>query len=344
MIPLVNPAKHTPSLWKVDEYFQRSLLDGHLSNFGTCWHEAAKRIRNLTGRHAVPVSSGTAALQIAIQLARGNDELGFISIPEFTFKATHIAAKNIGFVETLKCSQYTWLPDPDCILPASYRVVVIVSPFGYRCDFEFWDDWSVRNDVRIVYDLAGAWGMKINTKNPCAMSFHATKNLPIGEGGVVLCEEKQWEKARRLSNFDFDDMRQPHSDNGFNGKMDELHAAMLLTQLDRNDKALTRIETKRALTDAYLNALPDILLFHDRHHGNAAPSLCAARVAGGGHDAHMIVEIGKKVGFVARRGYWPPIDHGDSLTDVICLPSDIVPLSEEFDLVCNEIRKGLSHG
>jgi dTDP-4-amino-4,6-dideoxygalactose transaminase len=323
--------------------YKASLASGQLSNFGQAWHKASAEIGRITGRHAVPVSSGTTALQIALTIAlEDTDRHSKVAIADFTFQATLTAVNAChrdGVI--LKCDPYTWAPRLDYAIEKQhlFDTIIITSPFGYDVEFDTWDTFGEKYGKKVVYDLAGGWGMLVDTKNPCAMSFHATKNLCIGEGGVALFfDHKEKVRAVHLSNFDFDDERFPQSSYGLNAKLDEVHSSILLAQLYRNGDVKRRMQRKRALIVRYAEALPDLFSFGPKHYGDhAAPSLCALRC----NDVPRVLAAAKKGDFVVRRGYWPSIAYAhmrpeDRITDVVCLPSDVT--TAEFDHVVKCIK------
>ncbi len=335
-IPLIRPDMPPLEHWL--PIFKESLASGQLSNFGQAWHKASLEIARITGRHAVPVSSGTTALQIALTVAlEDTDRRSAVAVADFTFQATLSAVnavKRDGVI--LKCDPRTWAPDVDyaCKMQHLFEAIVITSPFGYEVDFPTWDAFGEKYGKKVIYDLAGGWGMLVNTKNPCAMSFHATKNLCIGEGGVALFfDHKEKTRAAQLSNFDFDAERFPQSHYGLNAKLDEVHSAILLAQLYRNGDIKRRMQKKKARIVAYAEALPEVFSFGARHDGDhAAPSLCALRCS----DVPRVLRAAKDGDFVVRRGYWPSLSWEmskpeDRITDVICLPSDVS--NDEFDHV-----------
>lgn len=338
-IPLIRPDMPDPAQWIT--IYRESLASGQLSNFGQAWLKSSTEIGRITGRHAVPVSSGTAALQIALTIALEDTDTGAgVALPDFTFMATLTAVnacKRDAVV--LQCHPETWAPDIDHAIEMQhlFETIVITSPFGFDVDFRKWDAFGEKYGKKVVYDLAGGWGMVVDTKNPCAMSFHATKNLCIGEGGVVLVfDHKDKIRATLLSNFDFDEDRFPQSFYGMNAKLDEVHSSILLAQLYRNGDIKKRMHAKRARIEAYANALPEILSYGPRHDGeHAAPSLCALRCS----DVPRVLAAAKTGDFIVRRGYWPLLSYAHrkpNIDDVICLPSDVT--ERELDHVVKCIK------
>jgi dTDP-4-amino-4,6-dideoxygalactose transaminase len=237
-IPLVRP--NMPKLAEVQEYYQLAEKHGQYSNFGLCYDIAVTKLQKVyPGSHPVLVNNGTTAIQVALQasLPRGSR----VALPTFTFTATLTAVVAAGMVPVLfDVSPVTWQIDRQLLFDHQdrYDAVVIVSPFGYAVDLVDYEIILGELNKPIVYDFAPAWGHPISKEYPTTFSFHATKTLPIGEGGAVMLPDPfAWKQAKQFINFDFVDSR-PTTMYGMNGKMDELHCAVLCAQLDRNEEHL----------------------------------------------------------------------------------------------------------
>lgn len=313
MIPLIRP--HFPEMSRVQGYFKRSQDAGILSNFGPCFESLVGRLKDRMKVNALPVATGTAAIQIAVQthFKRGSK----IAIPDFTHIATLQAVVAAGCEPVLfPVSRLTWTMDVNRLKEKIREVdgVIVVSPFGYSVDFEIYDEICHGAKTIVLYDLAGGWGLNPNTKNTVCYSLHATKNFSCGEGGLVCFSRRpDFLEARRLINFDIMLDRSINSQWGNNLKMDELKCAVVLAHLDEESLIDQRINQKKAVLDVYHRELRDICIPHDLHVG-AAPSLCV--VAG------MKVQQMEKNCINQRfvcKGYYPLLSHVDALDDIQCM-------------------------
>jgi len=248
-IPLVRP--NMPKLAEVQEYYQLAEKQGQYSNFGLCYEVAVSKLQKVyPGSHPVLVNNGTTAIQIALQatLPRGSR----VALPTFTFTATLSAVVAAGMVPVLvDVYPHSWQINSDLLIDTkwAFDAFIVVSPFGYAVDVESYDALSESLDRPVIYDFAPAWGHPISKQNPTTFSFHATKTLPIGEGGAVMFPNAIHKKiAKQLINFDFIDQK-PLSMYGMNGKMDELHCATLCTQLDRNEELLSAFYLNQTVID-----------------------------------------------------------------------------------------------
>lgn len=248
-LPLVRPS--LPKLSEVQEYYQLAEKQGHYSNFGLCYDIAIRKLQDIySGSYPVLVNNGTTAIQVALQarLPRGSR----VALPTYTFIATLNAVVAAGMTPVLfDVDKDTWQISEELLdyHDEKYDAILVVSPFGYAVNIASYDYLARSLDKSIIYDFAPAWGHPISKDNITTFSFHATKTLPIGEGGAVMCPDTSLQThVRRLINFDLDNQI-PQCQHGMNGKLDELHCAILCTQLDKNKEHLASIERTRRLLD-----------------------------------------------------------------------------------------------
>jgi dTDP-4-amino-4,6-dideoxygalactose transaminase len=277
--------------------------NGQQTNFGPWFWALVNQQRAVTGRHVLPVTNGTVALTIAAQTEfqrRTN-----IAVPDYTMVATLHAIVAAGCDPIIvPCDPDTGMMNVDHLarLVAWGKVqgAVVVSPFGASFDPAPYEALG----IRLVYDLAGAWPMKVETAHPIVYSAHATKNISTAEGGFIsYSTEGEWEAGRRLSCFDLDPMRQSHTIYAWNGKMDEMRCRNLCFQLDPTTEwhreIMERIEHKRTLVGAYAEALPMIQPLANLVTG--CPTLCVFNVP----DADKLEKAGTAASIIFKRYYHP---------------------------------------
>jgi dTDP-4-amino-4,6-dideoxygalactose transaminase len=229
-------------------------------------HELASRIGV---PHAVALSSGTAALHLALLLAGvgpGEDVL----VPTFTFVATANAATYIGARPVLvDCDADTWQISPDLVaqdledrarrgtLPSA---LVTVDLYGQTADYGRLVPVCEEYGVPLIEDAAEALGA---THRGAAagsfgaagvFSFNGNKIITTSGGGMLVSRDKDLvERARHLAT----QAREPeahyeHIDLGFNYRLSNLLAALGVAQLRGLDR---RIDRRRAVNEAYRSAL-----------------------------------------------------------------------------------------
>lgn len=110
--------------------------------------------------------------------------------------------------------------------------IMPVHVFGTSCDVEAIEKIAKKHNLKVIYDAAHAIGTQVNDKSILefgdisASSLHATKLFNTGEGGVCVCTDGILnKKINRIRFFGHDDKKDIVED-GFNGKMTEIHAAL----------------------------------------------------------------------------------------------------------------------
>jgi dTDP-4-amino-4,6-dideoxygalactose transaminase len=192
---------------------------------------------------AVGVASGTDALHIALECFGVGEGDEVITTP-FTFFATveaiiYIGAKPV-FVDI---EPDTFNMDPREIegkITGRTKVIMPVHLFGHPADMKAIGEIAARHNLRVVEDCAQAFGASMGGKrvggfgDAGCFSFYPSKNLgAYGDGGLITFRGKEAaEEGRRLRNHG---SKEPyvHESVGFNSRLDELQAAVLLVKLKR---------------------------------------------------------------------------------------------------------------
>jgi UDP-2-acetamido-2-deoxy-ribo-hexuluronate aminotransferase len=194
-------------------------------------------------RDAVGVASGTDALHIALE-SFGIGEGDEVITTPFTFFATVEAVLYIGakpvFVDI---EPSTFNMDPREIegkITERTKVILPVHLFGHPADMKAIGEIAKRHGLRVIEDCAQAFGASIDGKmvggfgDAGCFSFYPSKNLgAYGDGGLItFMEEEAAEEGRRLRNHGSKGSY-IHESVGFNSRLDELQAAILLVKLKR---------------------------------------------------------------------------------------------------------------
>jgi perosamine synthetase len=226
-------------------------------------------------RHGVAMSSGTAALQVALRCQRlsPGDE---VILPTFTIISCAMAILDAGATPVLvDADAATWCMDVDRIeerITPKTRGILAVHIYGHPVDFDPLRELARRRGLWIVEDAAEAHGARYLSERrtpaaswkPCGglgdvsiFSFYANKLVTTGEGGMLLTDDDDVaERARSLRNLCFlPKQRFVHTELGYNFRMTNLQAALGVAQLERFDAIVTR---KREIGRRYLEALRDI--------------------------------------------------------------------------------------
>lgn len=245
-----------PSLRVAEKYLAASREGFQFANFGPAVLAAERRLEELMGKKARLTHTGTDALHVALSVKRRiYGRAKSLLMPEFTHLGTYAA------VETSRCTDEVVFLRPWgnswCVTPKQFRarlkanpdakLAIVVAPFGVIPNVPVLDRIAAEYGCEMVYDFAGAWPRVPETRHPVCYSLHATKSLPIGEGGFILFgSETEHELARRIMNFDLHpDRRARHTDGG-NHKMDDVRAALLLAALEHPQRYRNRVARRRS--------------------------------------------------------------------------------------------------
>jgi len=201
--------------------------------------------------HAVVLSSGTAALHLAV-LALGIGPGDEVIVPAYTFPATANAVELSGARAVLvDVDPATFLVRPELVAEAvtpRTRAVLAVHLFGRPVDWEELQT-AVPQEVVLLEDAAGALGARYRD-TPCGalgllacLSFHPRKIVTTGEGGAVTTDEAELAASvKRLRHHglagDPVDIAAP----GFNYRLPDLLCALGIPQMQRLESLLAARE------------------------------------------------------------------------------------------------------
>jgi perosamine synthetase len=213
--------------------------------------------------HAVAVSSGTAALHLAV-LALGigpNDE---VIVPAYTFPATANVVAMAGARPVLvDVDPETMNVRPEAVAEAvteRTRAVLVVHLFGRPARWEEIEA-AVPEGVELLEDAAGALGARRGDR-PCGglgrlgcLSFHPRKIVTTGEGGAVTTNDGELAEAirsMRHHGWRGADMPAP----GLNYRLPDILSAVGTSQLRRLDALL---EERERLAAAFTGRLAGVV-------------------------------------------------------------------------------------
>ena len=229
-------------LQRVNEMFDRRWL----SNDGPLLKQFEQRIADVTGvKHAVAVCNATAGIELA---SRALELKGEVILPSYTFVATAHALQWQEITPIFAdMDPATHNMDPakieELITPRTTGIVG-VHVWGRACDTEAIENIAAKHKLKVMYDAShgfgcSAGGRMLGSFGECEVfSFHATKFINCFEGGVVTTNNDDLaEKIRLMRNFGFVDYDKVVY-LGINGKMNEVCAAMGLTNLEAMDEII----------------------------------------------------------------------------------------------------------
>ncbi len=222
-----------------------------------------------TGRtHAVALSSGTAALHLALLLA-GVDAGDRVLVSTLTFSATVNAIRYVGAIPVFVDSDAaTWNMDPERLAEAlgsgeRFAACVVVDLYGQCADYDPIVELCDRHGVPLIEDAAEALGAEYRGRPGGsygaygALSFNGNKLITTSGGGALVVDDAALaERARFLATQARDPApHYQHSTVGYNYRLSNLLAALGRSQLADLDR---RVATRRGHNAAYREALADL--------------------------------------------------------------------------------------
>src|ERR1700724_383665 len=201
-----------------------------------------QEIANLCNvQHGVALASGTDALILALRACgvQAGDE---VLLPPFTFVATASAVSALGAKPIFAD---IW-PDTYNINPSELerrvtprtRAIVIVHLYGLAADMDPILAFAKSRKLPVIEDNAQAIGASYKGRRTgslgdvACLSFYPTKNLgAYGDAGMVVTNSVELDARIRLLRNHGQTQRYISSEPGWNGRLDELQAAILRVKL-----------------------------------------------------------------------------------------------------------------
>ncbi len=218
-----------------------AMLDARwFSNGGPMVREFEEKIAAYLGvRHAICVCNATIGLEIAY---RALGLSGEVIVPAYTFVATAHALQWLGirpvFADMDPATHLLDVRSVEALITPRTSAIVGVHLWGRACDTEALEAVAGKHGVPVLYDAAHAFGCSrkgrmVGGFGACEVfSFHATKFLNSFEGGAITTNDDGLAaKLRLMRNFGFKGFDNVIEE-GTNGKMTEVCAAMGLTSLE----------------------------------------------------------------------------------------------------------------
>jgi len=327
--------------------------------------------RTVGAEHVVALSSGTAALHLALLLAgvKPGDE---VMVSTLTFSASvnpiyYVGARPV-FIDS---ETRSWNLDPAVLeealesrrasgrLPAA---LVLVHLYGQAADLDPIVRLCERYGVPLVEDAAEALGATYHGRHPgtfgCSgvLSFNGNKIITTSGGGALVSNDQACiAHALKLAT----QAREPlphyeHAEIGYNYRLSNILAAVGLAQLQVLEE---RVEARRRNFEAYragLSDLPGLTFQPEAPWGRHTRWLTCIQIepAGFGADRES-VRLALEAGNIESRPLWKPMHRqpvfagcaafGGGVADILferglCLPSGSAMASSDIDRVVDIMR------
>ena len=237
-----------------------------ISSEGKFVKEFEKKFSSFNKRkYGIAVSSGTAALEVAIKslnLKKGTE----VIIPSFSIISTALCVVKCGLKPILiDCNIETWNVDAENVInkiSSKTSAIIITHIYGLPVNLSKIIQKAKQKKIKIIEDAAEVIGLTYKNKicgsfgDLSTFSFYANKHITTGEGGMIVTNDKKLSlKCKSLRNLSFSKSyfdRYNHDDIGWNYRMTNLQAALGCGQL-KNIKTI--IKRKREIGNLYYKYL-----------------------------------------------------------------------------------------
>jgi perosamine synthetase len=260
-----------PSITALEiEYVNDAIANGWGEHCYDYIYRFEKQFSAYLGSHySLATSSCTGAIHLAL-MAMGVKAGDEVIVPEITWIATaepilYIGAKPV-FVDVLPD---TWCIDPqkieEAITPKT-KAIIVVHVYGNVCEMDEISAIAKKHNLMVLEDAAEGLGSEYkgkkcgNLADAGVFSFHGTKTLSTGEGGMLVTNhEHLYEQAKVLNDHGRNPKDPDHRvfwmrDYGYKYKISNLQAAMGCAQIERVEEL---IDKKRLIFSWYKELLKD---------------------------------------------------------------------------------------
>jgi len=262
---LSSPTMHGEEL----DYIKEAYNTNWMSTVGENINEVERMMAEMTGaKYAVALSSGTAALHLAMKLA-GVEPGDKVFCSDLTFAATvnpvlYEKAEPV-FIDT----EYdTWNMDPNALEKAfslypDVKVIVVVHLYGVPCKMDEIRAIADKHGAIIIEDAAESFGATYKGQQTgtfgdiACISFNGNKIITGSSGGVLLTDYKSAaDVARKWSTQSRESAPwYQHEEVGYNYRMSNVIAGVVRGQLPHLED---HIAMKKAIYEQYKEGFKDL--------------------------------------------------------------------------------------
>jgi perosamine synthetase len=254
-------------------YVSDAVANGWYANSAKYQSEFEQAFAAFTGRrYGIALPSCTAGLHLAL-MALGVGPGDEVVVPDVTWIATSAPVSYVGatpvFADFDAASWCITAESIRAVLTPRTRAVIVVDLYGNMPDLDPILELCRERNVAVIEDAAEAAGATYRRRPAgsfgtfSAFSFHGSKTLTTGEGGILLLDDEgaYWRCLKlRDHGRDPGDTMFWNRTIGHKYRMSGMQAALGLAQLERLPEL---IERKRAIFDWYrreLENLPGVTL------------------------------------------------------------------------------------
>lgn len=316
-------------------------------------------------KHAAALSSGTAAIHLALKAAGvGSGDVVFCQ--SLTFSATANPIIYQGATPVFIDSDYaTWNMCPKALDKAfakypNVKAVIVVHLYGLSADLDPILELCQRHNVPLIEDAAESLGTLYKGHHTGTFgkygifSFNGNKIITTSGGGMLVSDdEERVRKVRFWATQSRDKARHyQHSELGYNYRMSNIVAGIGRGQLKVLEQRLAK---KKHIFEFYKRELSSLegVIFMPINHWNE-PNYWLTCLTLNGHIAPLAILQALERENIESRPLWKPMhlqpyfaeyDYiGGNVSETLfergtCLPSDTKMTDEQLDRVCSIVRR-----
>ena len=267
-IPMSSPDLTADDIAAVNAVLQTPVLS--IGPQITAFEQAAAQV--VGARHAVGVNSGTAGLHLGVIAADVQPGDWVITSPFSFIASANAILYERGVPVFVDVDPQTGNIDPALVAEAIGRMkdapsgsplhsgheqggrmkaVLPVHAFGQPCDMDPILDVARQHNLRLIEDACEAIGAEYKGRKAGTLgdmgvfAFYPNKQMTTGEGGMIVTNDDEWAdlfRSLRNQGRDVFDAWLNHTRLGYNYRLDEMSAALGLSQITRLDELLAKRE------------------------------------------------------------------------------------------------------
>ena len=262
---LASPTMHGDEMKYITEAFDTNWVSTEGSNLGVLEHLVSEKVGC---KYAIPLSSGTAALHLAVKLA-GIKMGDIVFCSDITFAATVNAIVYEKAIPVFIDTEYdTWNMDPIALEKAfelypDAKAVMVVNLYGTPAKYDEICAVAEKHGAIIIEDAAESFGAIYRGRQTGTfgrynvISFNGNKIITGSSGGVLLTDhEESANKARKWSTQSRENATwYQHEEIGYNYRMSNIIAGIIRGQIPYLKEHIAR---KKAIYERYKKGFKDL--------------------------------------------------------------------------------------
>lgn len=215
-------------------------------------------------KYGIGVDNGTNAITLALHaigIGKGDEVITVANTAIPTVSAIVTAGATPVFVDINPSTYLMEVGQLEEVITPKTKCIIPVHLFGQCADMDPLLETAKRNNLFVLEDCAQSQGAEYKGKKSGALSdvsttsFYPTKVLGgYGDGGMVITNSEKIEQEVRRLRFYGAEKTYYAIEHGYNSRLDEVQAAILLTKLPYLDQYIAR---RREIAALYNTLLQD---------------------------------------------------------------------------------------